>query len=78
MLRTQMRGSSAPEAPASVTATDGSYNAYIRVSWPAVLGATKYAVWRSASPDASTAIRIADGLIQPSYKMLISGFCLAT
>jgi|GEM_PF-825464 len=42
-----------PSAPGSVSATDGTYNDHIRVTWNSASGATGYEVWRNASSNSS-------------------------
>jgi len=45
------RPSGVPAAPTGVTASDGTYCSYVRVSWNSASGATAYEIWRSTSPD---------------------------
>ncbi|MFI7705698.1 putative Ig domain-containing protein [Nonomuraea sp. NPDC049480] len=54
----------APTAPAGVTAASGDAGA--GVTWPAVVGAQTYGVWRK-EPDAGTYTLLADGLTATSY-----------
>jgi len=44
---------SAPPAPTNVTASDGTYTSYVRVSWSAVSGAARYDVYRADSQNGS-------------------------
>lgn len=48
----------APSAPGSVDASDGVYADKIMVSWPSVVGATYYEVWRSHDGGAATKLPV--------------------
>ena len=50
----------APSAPTSVSASDGTYTDRVRVTWNSVSGATGYEVWRSASNSSSSASKLGD------------------
>ena len=53
--------------PASVTASDGSYSDYVRVSWQASQSATSYEVWRGTANAYSQAQKIASPTATTSY-----------
>jgi hypothetical protein len=57
--RTFTVDTSAPPAPALVSATDGSLADRVRITWSGVLVATEYEVWRNTASAAITATRIA-------------------
>ncbi|MBU4498064.1 MAG: VCBS repeat-containing protein, partial [Verrucomicrobia bacterium] len=46
--------------PRGVTATEGTYTNFIRITWQGVTGATDYEIWRSQTNDPAAAARIAD------------------
>jgi len=49
----------APAAPATVTASDGTFDDKVRVEWTSMDGATGYRVYRNTTDDFATAIEIA-------------------
>ena len=51
-------GSSILPSPSGVSASDGTYNSKVGVSWSAVSGATSYEVWRNTSNTSSGAIKL--------------------
>ncbi|MBI3986084.1 MAG: hypothetical protein HY343_04150, partial [Lentisphaerae bacterium] len=46
--------------PREVTATDGVFYDRVRVTWPAVEGATAYQVWRGSGFNTNTAVKLSD------------------
>jgi hypothetical protein len=50
----------APPAPTGLTASKGTYTDRVALSWTAVSGAAGYEVWRSASSDTNTAVKISN------------------
>jgi cytochrome c peroxidase len=48
----------APSVPTGVTASDGSYNNKIGVSWDVMRGATRYQIFRHTSNDAASALSL--------------------
>lgn len=48
----------APAAPTGVTASDGSYNNKVGVSWDAMRGAVQYQVFRNTSNDPASAVSL--------------------
>ena len=55
-----------PDAPASVSATDGTYSDKVTVSWSAVSGATSYCVYRYTSSSSGLATELGS-TASPSY-----------
>jgi hypothetical protein len=51
-----------PAAPAAVTAVTVASAACVRLNWQPAAGAASYEVWRSATNDPGTAVRVASGL----------------
>ena len=49
-----------PSVPTSVSATDGTYNDHIRVTWNSASGATGYEVWRNTSNSSGSALKLGD------------------
>jgi predicted secreted protein len=49
-----------PSVPTSVSATDGTYNDHIRVTWDLASGATGYEVWRNTSNNSGSASKLGD------------------
>jgi len=60
-------GYSSLAAPATVTASDGSYIDRVNVSWSAVTGATAYEVWRSTTNSSGTATSLAVNITVTAY-----------
>jgi len=58
---------SIPSAPANVSATDGTYNDKIKITWAASNSATGYEVWRSTSNKSTTAVRRASNITNTYY-----------
>jgi hypothetical protein len=54
-----------PSSLTGVSATDGTYNNYIRVTWNLASGATGYEVWRNTSNNSGTAIKSGDCTLPP-------------
>ena len=52
------RGYRAGSAPASVTATDGSFTSKVRITWTAVTSALRYDIFRGVSESSAVAIKI--------------------
>ena len=44
--------------PGNVTASDGTYSTYVRITWSAVTSAQSYTVWRSTTNDSTVATQI--------------------
>ena len=62
-----------PPAPTEVSATDGTYDQKIQVSWHPVPGATRgYEIWRGTSPSPAAAVRIASTASGPYDDVLTS------
>jgi alpha-tubulin suppressor-like RCC1 family protein len=55
------------EAPANVTASDGSSSEGVLVTWQPVTGATSYEVWRASAPDVAQATLLAAGRTTPFH-----------
>ncbi len=49
-----------PSAPTGVSATDGTYNDHIRITWNSASGATSYEVWRNDSNSSGSALKLGD------------------
>ena len=49
-----------PLAPSSVTASDGTFADYVKISWQPVADAAVYEVWRSTEGSSATATRIGE------------------
>lgn len=49
---------SAPATPSGLSASDGTFNDRVRVSWGAVSGATHYELWRNTTNNSGTATRL--------------------
>jgi len=56
-----------PEAPTSISASDGTYNDRVRVTWSASSEATGYEVWRHTANNSASATRIAQGISSSPY-----------
>ena len=56
-----------PEAPAGVSASDGTSTAKIRITWNASSGATYYKVYRATSNSSSAASLLASSVTSPYY-----------
>ncbi|NLX24222.1 MAG: S8 family serine peptidase [Phycisphaerae bacterium] len=54
-------------APTNVSASDGTFLGYCRVTWDAVPGATHYRVWRSTTNDPQTADTLGSWRTETSY-----------
>lgn len=59
LLIVTLGGGSAPNPPANPHASDGGYPDFIRVSWTNSPSASYYEIWKSTTPDSSTATLIA-------------------
>lgn len=57
----------APEPPAGVSASDGTYLDKVEVIWDASPGATTYEVWRNTVQDSATAVQLAASVAQTGY-----------
>ncbi len=57
----------APEAPAEVSASDGTYADRVQVTWTAVPGATEYRVYRSLTDDPDTATPVSAWISVTAY-----------
>ena len=62
-----IHGGTPPPAPASVSASDGTYQAKVHVTWAAVADATSYDVWRNTANDLAAASPIASSVAATSY-----------
>jgi hypothetical protein len=58
----------APAAPTSVAASNGTYTNQIRVTWTASTNATAYEVWRGTTDSSAAAVRIADNVITTVFE----------
>ncbi len=56
-----------PPAPINVSATDGTFNDRVRITWSAASGATSYEVWRNDEDNTSGSTRLIAGLGATSY-----------
>lgn len=56
-----------PTAPASISASDGTYSNKINLTWSAVSGAAGYSVWRNIINNSDSATSIASGLTSANY-----------
>lgn len=56
-----------PPAPTNVSATDGTFNDRVRITWNAASGATSYEVWRNDVNNTSGSTRLIAGLGATSY-----------
>lgn len=56
-----------PAPPQGLSASDGTYPAFVRITWPVVTGATGYRVFRSITDDAGTAEALTGWLTATSY-----------
>ena len=54
-----------PSAPTGVSATDGTYNDHIRITWDSASDATGYEVWRSTSKSSGSASKLGDSNTSP-------------
>lgn len=50
-----------------ITASDNTYKGYVKLTWPAVSGATSYQIYRSTSASYSTATRVWTGSARTVY-----------
>lgn len=57
----------APYGPIGVSATDGKYCSYVRISWSHAQGATGYTIWRGTTSSSSKATQIASDSSSPYY-----------
>ncbi|MDZ8117486.1 BACON domain-containing protein [Pontiella agarivorans] len=62
-----MGGSRAPEIPQNVSATDGTRENDVRVTWNSISGVGYYEVWRNTTDDPATAINLVSGTSGNSY-----------
>ena len=53
--------------PTGVSASDGTYEDQVRVTWDASPGATRYEVWRHTSDDSGSATRVASSVAGTAY-----------
>ena len=58
---------SAPSAPTGVSASDGTYEDKVRVTWNAVGSATGYSIWRHTANDSDSASQIAGNVTTTTY-----------
>jgi hypothetical protein len=54
-----------PSAPTGVSATDGTYNDHIRVTWNSASDANSYEVWRNTSNNSGSALKLGDSNTSP-------------
>jgi hypothetical protein len=55
-------------APTGVSATDGTYNDKVAITWSNVPGANTYEVWRHTSNSSGAATRIGNGVLATSFE----------
>ncbi|MDF7807443.1 BACON domain-containing protein [Pontiellaceae bacterium B12219] len=62
-----MQGSTTPEIPLNLSASDGNYADYVRLQWLGISGVSAFEVWRNTVNDASTATNLSSGFGSTSY-----------